>query len=161
MFGGVFLVVFLYVMAQTVFEDVNFLGSRGSLAKDSLKAIELQNQFYQYFWNSTPELKKTKKLIDDTKQTIQELKAMKNQAKDAMNRFFSPEKISHIQNQLPQNFSTKDLEELARKYGSKIEWILKANGLKSKEDIKKLDSLFIPKTPPKGSPTPTDTTKHP
>jgi hypothetical protein len=162
-FGGVLLAIFLYVMAQTVLDDVNFLGSRGSIKADSLAAIDLQNQFYVYFWNSTPELKKTKQVIDDTKKTLRELQEMKDKAKQAMNQFFSNDKVQYIKKQLPQNFSTKDLEDFAKRYGSKLEWILKANGLKNKEDIKKLDSLFIPKAPPKTekkspTPTPKDTT---
>ncbi len=159
-FLGVFGAVFLYVIMQTVFDDVNFLGSRGSIKADSLKAIELQNQFYTYFWNSTPALKQTKKTIDETKQTIRELKEMKNKAKQAVDELFNAKKVTQIKNQFAENFSSQQLEELAKKYGSKIEWIMKANGLKNKQDLKKLDSLFIPKTAPKSEPakTVTDTT---
>lgn len=157
-FGGVFIVIFVYVMAQTVLEDVNFLGSRGSLKADSLKAIEIQDAFWKYFWDANPELKKTKDGITNTvkevKQTYQELKEMKQRAKDAMSQHFPTDKINAIKNALPQNFSTKDLEALARKYGSKIDWILKANGLKNKEDIKKLDTLYIPKIAPKEATAP-------
>lgn len=151
-FSGVFIAIFVYVMAQTVLEDVNFLGSRGSIKADSLEAIRLQDAFWKYFWDSNPELKKTKdgvtKTIEDTRKAIQELKMLKQKAKASVTQFFDPDKINLIKNHLPQNFSTKDLEAFARRYGSKIDWILKANGIKNKEDIKKLDSLFIPKTPP-------------
>ncbi len=151
-FAGVFGVIFLYVMAQTVLEDVNFLGSRGSFKKDSLAAIEIQDSFWKYFWDSNPELKKTKdnvtKTVKEVRQTYQELKEMKQKAKDAVTQYFPTDKINAIKNALPQNFSTKDLEDFARKYGSKIDWILKANGIKNKEDIKKLDTLFIPKVAP-------------
>jgi len=155
-FLGVFSAIFLYVMMQTVGQDVNFFGSRGGITADSLKAIKIQNNFYTYFWNATPELKKTKKTIDDAKQTIQELKAMKNKAKEATEQLFNPQKITQIKNQLSSNFSTEQLEALAKKYGSKLEWILKANGIKEKQDLTKLDSLFIPKTAPKNLPALTE-----
>lgn len=149
-FGGIFGAVFLYVMVQTVFDDVNFLGSQGSLKADSLKAIELQQSFYKYFWNSSPELKQVKKTIDDTKQTLHDLQEMKKKAKKAVDDLFQNDKVTQIKNQLSNNFSSQQLEELAKKYKSKVEWILKANGLKDKQDLKKLDSIFIPKTPPQG-----------
>jgi serine/threonine protein phosphatase PrpC len=139
--------IILYVLYENTLGELNVLGSRGSVKEDSLAAIDIQNRFYTYFWNSSPELQKVKKGIDETKQTIREIQELKRKAKESLDRFFENKRIRQIQNSLSQ----ESLDRLARRYNSRLEWILKANGVKSEQELKKLDSLFVPLEAPKDS----------
>lgn len=139
-FGFVVGAIVLYIVYQNTLGKSKVLGSRGSWQADSVAAIEVQNQFYVYFWNSTPELQKVKKGIDETKEAIREIQEFKQKAKEALNRFFEDKRVRQIRNSL----NRESLDKLAKRYNSRLDWILKANGAKSEQDLKKMDSIYIP-----------------
>ncbi len=117
---------------------------------------------------STSIVDKTKKLIKDSKDTFNSAKdkynAAKKKIKEAQEFISSTQeslnktllkldslrsKFNHVTVQVTEK--TKDLKKLAEEQGSKLEWILDVNGLKSVDDIdtKKIKELIIPKENPK------------
>ena len=126
-----------------------YIGSTGTAKGDSIMAINLERRFWKYFWNSTPELRKTKETYDSTydrtKRTIQEIREYKKNAEQAINKYFNKKSIRHIVNTLEENQATLEkLGEIAKKHRSKIEWILKANGVEDVKELNMLDTLAIP-----------------
>jgi serine/threonine protein phosphatase PrpC len=157
-FSGLVLVVFLYVLYQNTLGSLNLLGSSGDLRIDSLKALEIEQRFYTYFWNASPGLQKVKNTIDQTKKTIDDTKKTLQELRDFKQKFL--DKFNH--RQVRNSLSEEKLTELARRYRSKIEWILKANRVKSESELKQLDTLIVPleepPAPPATNPTPIDST---
>lgn len=111
---------------------------------------------------------KTKKLIKDGKETFNNAKDTYNAAKqkikeaqefinatqESLNKTLLKldslrSKFNHVTVQVTEK--TKDLKKLAEEQGSKLEWILDVNGLKSADEIdtKKIKELIIPKEDPK------------
>lgn len=135
-----FAAVVLFIFYKNTIGKSNIIGSTGDLKKDSLTSIGLENQLYEYFWNSSPELKKVKNTIDETTRTIKEIKDFKNNVKARLDSFFQNKTVKFVRNSLNQESG----RELARRYRSKLDWILKANGVKSEDELKKLDSLVVP-----------------
>ncbi|EAY28799.1 Stp1/IreP family PP2C-type Ser/Thr phosphatase [Microscilla marina] len=111
---------------------------------------------------------KTKRLWQDGEETINNAKnkynAAKKRIKDAQDFINSTQKslnntllkldslrnkFNHITVQVTEK--TKDLKKLAEEQGSKLEWILEVNGLKSADEIetKNIKKLIVPKENPK------------
>lgn len=131
-------IIAIYFIYQNTLGHLQIFGSSGSVAQDSLRAIQIENSFYAYFWNATPGLKNVKNTYEQTRDKIKRI----NQTLDDLDVMFR--KIRKIANPLEQ----KSLKEVASKYNSKIEWILKANRAQTEADLEQLDSLVIPLTPP-------------
>ncbi|MCU0448057.1 MAG: Stp1/IreP family PP2C-type Ser/Thr phosphatase [Microscillaceae bacterium] len=156
-FSGLVLVVFLYVLYQNTLGSLNLLGSSGDLRVDSLKALDIEQRFYTYFWNASPGLQKVKNTIDQTKKTIDDTRKTLQEIRDFKQKFL--DKFNH--RQVRNSLGEEKLNELARRYRTKIEWILKANQVKSESELKQLDTLIVPlEEPPTlpNQPAPTDST---
>lgn len=111
---------------------------------------------------------KTKKLFKDGKKTVkgigETIKAGQQKLKEARDFITSAQKsinqtllkLDSVRNKVDHVIvkvteKTKDLKKLADEQGSKLEWILDVNGVKSAEELKKknITELIIPKENPK------------
>ncbi|MDX2304945.1 MAG: Stp1/IreP family PP2C-type Ser/Thr phosphatase [Microscillaceae bacterium] len=142
-----FLIVVAIVAIYLFFNSrlSGFVGSTGTAQGDSLRAIEIEQQFYEYFWNSSSGLKKVKNSLDKTKKTFREIQTYKRNAVQSVKRYFKDKRVRYVANTLEENQSTAEkITDLAQKHRSKIEWILKANGVSKAEELNYLDTLAIP-----------------
>lgn len=117
---------------------------------------------------NTKIIDQTKKLISDGKKTANNAKQKYNEFRKRINEakeFINSSqksinntllKLDSLRNKVEHTIvkvteKTKDLRKLAEEQGSKLEWILEVNGLKSVEDLKKknIKELIIPKESPK------------
>lgn len=128
--------------------------------------------FYKYSvkegYINTDFIKQTKKVFDDGKKTVNNIEkqynAFRKKIKDAQDFINSTQKslndallkMDSIRNKIDHTIvkvteKTEDLKKLAKDQGSKLEWILDVNGLKSIDEIKEknITELIIPKESPK------------
>lgn len=138
---GVFFV--LVLIYQRTLGKYELLGSTGSLQQDSIRAIQLEREFWNYFFDRNPEIKKAADTYKETKRKLKDLRERIAQLDTAF------EQLRVVEN--PLRKSKMRLTELARRYNSDVEWILQANGGKKEQDIQDLDSLIIPTMPHKKS----------
>ncbi|NJL14776.1 MAG: serine/threonine-protein phosphatase [Microscillaceae bacterium] len=138
--------VFLYVIFQNTLGKSAYVGSSGSLTQDSARAIALQTWFYDYTG-----IQKAKNTYQKAKQTITDLNELKKRKLRALDSLFRNKRLRKIANQLEEN--GESVEDLALRYRSKVDWILKANGVDDAAALQNLDSLAIPLEAPK-SPLP-------
>lgn len=141
------LVVGYLIYMNTVGRSPLFaIGGSGSLAQDSLRAIEVENRWYEFFWDSNPKLKKAKDSFDKGKEKLKEFNEYRKKTFRSVEKFFKNKKVEYIANTLKEKHET--LSELAKKYNSEITWILRANGVKSEQELLEMDTLAIPLEPP-------------
>ena len=128
--------------------------------------------FYKYAvkegYINTDFINQTRKVFDDGKKTVDNIgkqyNAFRKKVKDAQDFINSTQKslndallkMDSIRNKIDHTVvkvteKTEDLKKLAKDQGSKLEWILDVNGLKSVDDIKEknITELIIPKESPK------------
>ncbi len=140
-FIGLLICVGVYVLYEKTLGKYKIFGTTGDIKGDSVKAIGLQNQFYGYVYNSSPALQNAKKNYDVVKKEINELRELKNELLKRKTEFET------IRNSL----SEEKITEMAKRYGSKVEWILKANQVQKTSDLIGRDSLIVPKERPAGA----------
>lgn len=139
-FIGILVCVGLYVLYEKTLGKYQIFGTTGDIKGDSVKAIGLQNKFYEYMYNSSPALQNAKKTYDVAKDEINQLRELKNELLKKKTQFET------IRNSL----SEEKITEMAKRYGSKVEWILKANKVEKTTDLVGRDSLIVPKQRPAG-----------
>jgi serine/threonine protein phosphatase PrpC len=120
----------LYLFYQNTIGNVSFLGSSGSVKKDSLRAVEIEMRFWEMLG-----YQKVKTSYEKTLNTYRKLKDYK----ERLDKFFDNKKVI---NSLKKK--KESLDEFAKKHKSKISWILEANGVKSEGELQTLDSLIVP-----------------
>jgi serine/threonine protein phosphatase PrpC len=128
-FSVLIFLIFVYILYQRTIGPLNILGSSGSLRQDSLRAIQIEDDFWRYFWNRNPGMQKVKNTLDKTKETFQKIKSYVNSFKNM---------------QVRNSLKEESVGNLAKRYRTKIDWILKANNVKNETELKKLDSLIVP-----------------
>ncbi|TAG87740.1 MAG: Stp1/IreP family PP2C-type Ser/Thr phosphatase [Bacteroidetes bacterium] len=139
-FIGLLICVGVYVLYEKTLGKYQIFGSTGDIKGDSVKAIGLQNQFYAYIYNSSPALQNVKKGYETVKEEINQLKQLKEELLKRKTEFET------IRNSLTE----EKITEMAKRYGSKVEWILKANKVEKTSDLVGRDSLIVPKQRPAG-----------
>lgn len=135
-FGGLAVFLVLFILFEKVSDGASVFGKIGNGKRDSLRAVEIQDNIYAYFWDKNPNLKKARDKIIE----LNELKK----------KILGHERFNIVRNSLDE----ENLKNLAKRYGSQIEWILHANKCVSEYDLKKLnlDSLIIPTQAPRNMP---------
>ncbi len=139
--------VFVYVLYQNTVGELKILGSSGDYRQDSIRALEIEARFYEYFWNANPKLRKVKDTYDQTRETIQEVNAYRRKAIQAIDKFFKNKRVQYVANEMKEK--GQSVAELANQYRSEIDWILQANGVDNEADLARLDTLAIPLEPPR------------
>lgn len=148
-----FLILFALVFGYVIFKNTLSSGpsstEKGSLYNDSIAAIDLQNRFYEYtgIQKVKNTYQKTKETIIKTKKNINELTEYQRRKRQALDSLFRNKRVRHIANTLSEDKET--VRDLAGRYGSKVEWMLKANGVTSEEELAQLDSISIPQEAPR------------
>ncbi|HAS45899.1 MAG TPA: Stp1/IreP family PP2C-type Ser/Thr phosphatase [Microscillaceae bacterium] len=127
--------------------------------------------FYKYAvkegYINTNFLQQTRRVFDSGKKSVNDLgdkyNAFRKKIREAKDFISSTQKslndallkMDSIRNKIDHTIvkvteKTKDLKKLAEEQGSKLDWILEVNGLKSVDEIKKknITSLIIPKESP-------------
>ncbi len=148
-----FLVLFVIVAGYLIFKyamrDTAVEKKSKHLAEQEQLALEIQNWFYEY--TGLQKVKNTyqdvKETVKKTKETLQELNEFKKRQKQALDSLFNRKDVNKVANTLKKGDIT--LRDLATRYRSKIDWIMKANGVESEEELYALDSLNIPMKAPK------------
>lgn len=148
-----FLLIFVLVAGYLIFkyalsEEAKEKKSN-HLTEQEQQALEIQNWFYEYtgIQKAKDTYRDVKETVKKTKETLQELNEFKKRQKQALDSLFNRRDINKVANTLKKGDNT--LRELATKYRSKIEWIMKANGVESEDELYQLDSLNIPRRAPK------------
>ncbi len=148
-----FLIVFALVFGYVIFKNISThkptASEQSAIQRDSLDAVSLQNQFYEYtgIQKVKDTYKKTKETVIKAKETLEELNELQKRKRRALDSLFQNKKVRLIVNTLSSGEQTA--QDLAKKYRSKVEWILKANGVKTEEELAELDSLSIPLEAPR------------
>ncbi|NJO00667.1 MAG: Stp1/IreP family PP2C-type Ser/Thr phosphatase [Bacteroidia bacterium] len=135
-----------FLVYQNTFGENRYLGSSGSYQEDSLRALEIENRFYSFFWNSSPKLQRVKEKYDNTREKLRKINDFRKRTVRAVDSLFDNREVRYISNTLKGR--EESLARLARRYGSRQEWILQANGVRSEEELRQLDTLAIPLEPP-------------
>ncbi len=135
-FGGLAVFLVFFVMVEKFSGGASIFGKSTTGKRDSLRAIEIQENIYAYIWEKNPNLKRAR-------DKILELNEFKK-------KILGHERFNMVRNSLKE----ESLKNLAKRYGSQIEWILHANQCNSEFDLKKLnlDSLVIPTQAPRNMP---------
>ncbi|OJJ14892.1 hypothetical protein BKI52_40775 [marine bacterium AO1-C] len=128
--------------------------------------------FYKYAvkegYINTEFLKQTRRVFDSGKKSVNDIgdkyNAFRKKIREAKDFINSTQKslndallkMDSIRNKIDHTVvkiteKTKDLKKLAEEQGSKLDWVLEVNGLKSLDEIKKknITKLIIPKESPK------------
>jgi serine/threonine protein phosphatase PrpC len=140
LFIGILICIGVFFLYEKTLGKYQIFGTTGDIKGDSIRAIALQNQFYSRFWNSSSALQKVKKTIEQTKEEMQKLQALKEDLIRKKTQF------EIVRNSLAE----EKITEMAKRYKTEITWILKANGVEKTNDLLNRDSIIIPKERPAG-----------
>ncbi len=147
----------MQVIARLAFVVLLFYGGRW-FYKYAVKEGYINTNFLQQTRNVFDSGKKTVNNIGDKynafRKKIREAKDFINSTQKSLNDALL--KMDSIRNKIDHTIvkiteKTKDLKKLAEEQGSKLDWILEVNGLKSIDEIKEknITELIIPKESPK------------
>ncbi len=148
-----FLVLFVIVTGYLLFKHILSEEAKEKkskhLVEQEQRALEIQNWFYEYtgIQKAKDTYQDVKETVKKTKETLRELNEFKKRQKQALDSLFNNRDVRKVFNTLKKGDNT--LRDLATKYRSKMEWIMKANGVESEEELYALDTLNIPSRAPK------------